>query len=65
MNSLSMTQWGAISWTEQRLLEAVDVLEGRLRYMGLDGDCAYERAMSNLSHELLEDRKKRSGVLTS
>lgn len=44
---------------EQRLREQIELLESRLRVMGLDGDCAYERAMSSLYQRLLEELRTR------
>jgi len=38
--------------TEQ-LTELTDYLERRLRTMGVDGDCAYERALTTVYHQLL------------
>lgn len=37
----------------------IEALEARLISMGLDGDCAYERAMSKVYDGLLRDRRRR------
>ena len=42
-----------------QLLEEIATLESRLEDMGLDGDCAYERAMSRLYADMVEERKRR------
>ncbi len=41
------------------LEEEIAALEHRLDIMGMDGDCAYERAMSRLYHRMIEERKQR------
>ncbi len=43
---------------EIRLSEEIAYLEGRLRAMGEEGDCAYERAMSRHYSELLNSRRR-------
>lgn len=50
-------QEDAVGSPEKRLREEIEMLEGRLRAMGVGGDCAYERAMSSLYQRLLEDLK--------
>ena len=40
------------------LLEEIATLESRLHEMGMDGDCAYERAMSKLYLSMVEERKQ-------
>ena len=40
------------------LLEEIATLEHRLEEMGMDGDCAYERAISRLYHRMAEERKQ-------
>jgi hypothetical protein len=46
-----------------QLLEEIATLERRLDDMGLDGDCAYERAISRLYTGMVEDRKQKLAVL--
>jgi hypothetical protein len=46
-----------------RISEEIAALENRLDDMGMDGDCAYERAMSRLYSSLLEERKRQLAVL--
>lgn len=46
-----------------RISEEIAALEHRLNDMGMDGDCAYERAMSRLYASLLQDRKHQLAVL--
>ena len=46
-----------------QLQDEIDVLESRLADMGMDGDCAYERAMSRLYTNILDDRKRRLAAL--
>lgn len=41
-----------------QLLDEIAALESRLEDMGMDGDCAYERAMSRLYTGMVEDRKR-------
>ena len=40
------------------LLEEIATLENRLQIMGVDGDCAYERAISRLYQLMVEERKQ-------
>jgi len=40
------------------LLEEIALLENRLHMMGMDGDCAYERAISKLYLGMVEERKQ-------
>jgi hypothetical protein len=42
-----------------QLQDEIATLENRLKEMGIDGDCAYERAMSRLYTDMVEDRKRR------
>ena len=44
---------------EQELVEQIDLLERRLRHLGLDGDCAYERAISKLYQALVKKHRNR------
>jgi hypothetical protein len=46
-----------------RISEEIAALELRLDGMGMDGDCAYERAMSRLYISLLEDRKRQLALV--
>ena len=39
------------------LLEEIRALESRLAAVGLDGDCAYERALSQIYDRLLRERR--------
>lgn len=41
------------------LQEEIAILERRLENMGVDGDCAYERAMSRLYTAMVKERKQR------
>lgn len=43
--------------TAVHLEEEIVTLERRIREMGVDGDCAYERAMSKVYIGLVEKRK--------
>lgn len=40
------------------LQEEIALLERRLDLMGVDGDCAYERAISKLYLDLVEQKKQ-------
>jgi hypothetical protein len=46
-----------------QLQDEIATLESRLEDMGIDGDCAYERAMSRLYTDMVEDRKRRLAAL--
>ena len=46
-----------------QLIEEIATLERRLDDMGIDGDCAYERAISRLYTGMVEDRKQKLAVL--
>lgn len=46
-----------------QLRDEIATLEYRLAEMGVDGDCAYERAMSRLYTGMVEDRKRRLAAL--
>ena len=39
------------------LLDEIRTLEARLAAVGLDGDCAYERALSQIYDRLLRERR--------
>lgn len=45
------------------LLEEIASLERRLNDMGMDGDCAYERAISRVYTGLVEKRKQQLAAL--
>ena len=47
------------------LLEEIAALENRLEDMGIDGDCAYERAMSRVYTDMVQDRKRQLAALRS
>jgi len=47
------------------LLEEIASLERRLHLMGMDGDCAYERAISKLYQRMVEERKQQLADLQS
>lgn len=48
------------------LAEEIELLEARLKTMGMDGDCAYERALSKVYDSLLiERRRKLASLLAS
>lgn len=48
---------------ENMLLEEIATLERRLSDMGMDGDCAYERAISRVYTDLVEKRKQQLATL--
>jgi hypothetical protein len=48
-----------------QLLEEIATLENRLEDMGVDGDCAYERAMSRLYTDMVQDRKRQLAAVRS
>ena len=47
----------------RELVEEIAALEQRLHSMGMDGDCAYERAISKLYHGMIKKRKQRLAEL--
>ena len=47
------------------LQEEIAILERRLDDMGMDGDCAYERAISRVYIDLLANRKQQVVKLTA
>jgi hypothetical protein len=53
----------AVGDDRTQLLDEINALESRLAEMGMDGDCAYERAMTRLYTDLVNDRKRRLAVL--
>ena len=48
---------------EMELAGEIATLEQRLHSMGMDGDCAYERAISKLYHSMIEERKQQLAEL--
>ena len=48
-----------------QLREEISLLERRIRLMGEDGDCAYERAMSMLYQRMVAERWQRIALLES
>lgn len=48
---------------QEGIHQEIVTLEKRLQKLGLDGDCAYERAMSKVYQELVTDRKERLAAL--
>ncbi|WJW75017.1 hypothetical protein QVG61_10985 [Thiohalobacter sp. IOR34] len=47
----------------KHLREEIALLEARLSTLGLDGDCAYERALSGAYSRLLEERRSQLAAL--
>ena len=48
-----------------QLREEITLLERRIRLMGEDGDCAYERAMSTLYQRMVAERWRQIARLES
>jgi hypothetical protein len=48
-----------------QLREEITLLERRIRLMGEDGDCAYERAMSMLYQRMVAERWRQIALLES
>ena len=48
-----------------QLREEITLLERRIRLMGEDGDCAYERAMSTLDQRMVAERWRQIARLES
>jgi hypothetical protein len=46
-----------------QLAEEITRLEQRLQLMGMDGDCAYERAISRLYQSMVEERRQELAAL--
>jgi hypothetical protein len=46
-----------------QLMEEIAALESRLEDMGMDGDCAYERAISRVYTDMVAERKRRLAAL--
>ena len=43
---------------ELELLDEISILQRRLELMGMDGDCAYKRAISKLYRAMLKKREQ-------
>ena len=56
---------GSVSAQLAQLQEEISTLERRLDVMGMDGDCAYERAMSKVYTSLVAQRKAELAALES
>ena len=48
---------------ELKLVEEIAILQRRLELMGMDGDCAYEHAISRLYQAIVEVRKQQLTAL--
>jgi hypothetical protein len=48
---------------ELKLVEEISILQRRLELMGMDGDCAYEHAISRLYEAMVEERKRQLTAL--
>ena len=46
-----------------QLREEIELLEQRIRLMGEDGDCAYERAMTRLYRTMVAERRQQLAAL--
>jgi hypothetical protein len=59
------TGWEPAVGDEQtlQLMEEIATLESRLEDMGMDGDCAYERAISRVYTDMLNDRRRQLAAL--
>lgn len=53
----------SLAASAQSLMEEIRRLERRVRCMGEDGDCAYERAISRLYVALVKKRKEQLAAL--
>lgn len=56
---------GTVSTQLAQLQEEISTLERRLEDMGMDGDCAYERAISKVYISLVARRKAQLAALES
>ena len=63
MSKLAVTGQQAVTAQLVWLQEEIAVLERRLDAMGLDGDCAYERAISKVYINLVASRKQQLAAL--
>jgi hypothetical protein len=60
------TSGSRISTTKNRELELLDeiaILQRRLELMGMEGDCAYEHAISKLYQGMVKKRKQQLTAL--
>jgi hypothetical protein len=48
---------------ELELLDEIAILQRRLELMGMEGDCAYERAISKLYQGMVKKRKQQLTAL--
>jgi hypothetical protein len=48
---------------ELELLDEIAILQRRLELMGMEGDCAYERAISKLYQAMVKKRKQQLTAL--
>ena len=48
---------------KQELLDEIATLRRRLELMGMDGDCAYEHAISKLYRYMIREREKQIAAL--
>lgn len=64
MSKLSVIDREAVNAQLVCLQEEIAVLERRLDDMGLDGDCAYERAISKVYINLVASRKQQLAALS-
>lgn len=65
MAKSALTDQEAVNVQQVWLREEIALLERRLDDMGVDGDCAYERAMSKVYTSLVSSRKQQLAALTS
>jgi hypothetical protein len=63
MSKPTMTDQDAVNVQQVWLREEIALLERRLDDMGVDGDCAYERAMSKVYINLVANRKQQLAAL--
>lgn len=63
MSKLAVAGREAVNSQLVCLQEEIAVLERRLDAMGLDGDCAYERAISKVYIDLVATRKQQLAAL--
>ena len=63
MNSIVGEPLSAGRERAMQLLEEISRLEQRLESMGMDGDCAYERAISTLYRSMVEERRQQLASL--
>jgi len=63
MSKPAMADHEAVNVQQVWLREEIALLERRLDDMGVDGDCAYERAMSKVYINLVANRKQQLAAL--